>query len=171
MPGGMNPFWALNSVFAVNADEWYRRCAMMGMSTVLFLEGGKMYPDYLAFTGAGEQLFLLSERAVPVFEENGISGFSGKWEVTVSDGPRYFAMEIGGSVELDFAAMHLKKKNLCSRCGQYNWNRQRMEPVILDEASWDGSDICRVKSLPGLFACSRRFAQIVKDHGLTGFLL
>lgn len=137
----------------------------------LILEGGNTYPDYLTFTGAGERLFLLSERAVRIFEDCGIAGFSGKREVMVSDGPQYFAMEISGRVELDFVTMQLKKKKLCPECGQFGWNRQRMDPVILDEGSWDGCDICRVKSLPGFFACSERFAEAVKDYKLTGFVL
>lgn len=137
----------------------------------LALEGGKTYPDCLAFTGAGERLFILSESAVRIFEDCGITGFSGKREVLVSDGPQYFAMEISGRVELDYVAMQLKKKKLCPECGQFDWNRQRMAPVILDEGSWDGCDICRVKSLPGFFSCSERFAEIVKEYKLTGFVL
>jgi len=137
----------------------------------LALEGGTVYPDYLAFTGSGERLFLLTERAVIALEESGITGFSGKREVLVLDGPKYFAMDICGSVELDFAAMHLKKKMLCPECGQFRWNRQRLEPVILDESTWDGADICRVKSMPGFCACTQQFADMVKKYKLTGFLL
>ena len=146
-------------------------CRYAGDVRRLVLECGKTYPDCLAYTGAGERLFLLTERAVRIFEDCGITGFSGKREVLVLDGPKYFAMDICGSVELDFAAMHLKKKMLCPECGQFRWNRQRLEPVILDESTWDGADICRIRSMPGFCACTQQFADMVKKYKLTGFLL
>lgn len=144
----------------------------------LILEGGKIFPDYLQFCGAGESLFLLSDQAVRLLEQSGISGISAKAEVQICDdqektlfnAPRYFSMEVCGCVEMDFDAMHLKKKNLCPECGQFTWNRQRVQPMILDRNSWDGSDICRVGSIPGYFACSKRFVDFVKKNGVTGFV-
>lgn len=145
----------------------------------LMLEGGKAYPDLLAYTGAGEQMLILSAPAVDILLAEGISGFSAKEKVMVSDvtgeilfnAPDYFLLSVGGRIELDLAAMGLKKKKLCPQCGQFEWNRQRLYPLVLDMAAWDGSDLCRVESIPGYFVCSDRFADIVKKHGLTGFSL
>lgn len=145
-------------------------------SRSLLLEGGKEFPDLLAFTGAGEPLFLLSGYASEVLEKEKITGISGKKEVKIclEDGreaPRYFAMEIMGSIDLHFLEMRLKKKKLCHRCGQFQWNRQRIEPIVLSRDSWDGSDLCRVKSLPGFVVCSDRFAETVRKNKLRGFCL
>ena len=143
----------------------------------LILEGGKRYPDYLQFCGAGEPLVLLSQRAVDVFKQNAITGFSYKEAVLVCDeegeplpdATQYFAMEVRGRAEPDFGAMHLKRKHCCPQCGQFSWNRQRLEPLILDRDFWDGSDICRIESVPGYCICSERFQKLVEENGLTGF--
>ena len=143
----------------------------------LMLEGGKAYPDLLAYTGAGERMLILSARAVEIFYEEEVTGFSVKEKVMVpeesgeisSDIPDCFLLSVSGRIELDLAAMGLKKKKLCPQCGQFEWNRQRVHPLILDMAAWDGSDLCRVESIPGYFVCSDRFAELVNIHGLTGF--
>ena len=143
----------------------------------LILEGGKEFPDFLAFTGAGKQLFLLSDQAMECLHENKITGFSVVEPVTVCDergnpvpgAPAYQHLEITGYAELDFSAMQLKKKRFCPFCGQFDWNRQRIPALIPDEASWDGSDLCRIGSMPGFMICSDRFKSVVLNNGLMGF--
>lgn len=141
------------------------------------LEGGKKYPDCLQFTGVGKQMLLLSEKSLAIFEQNEISGIGYKTAVDVcdetlqplTDAPKYYGTEILGKIELDLSGMNLKKKRFCVQCCQFEWNRHRMEPLRLDVNSWDGSDVCRVTSIPGYTVCSSKFMDVVNRNGLTGF--
>ena len=143
----------------------------------LRLEGGSVYPDFLQFCGAGRQLFLVSEKTLELCELNAISGYSvyqkvcveltgRKKEYTV---PNYYNLDIEGRIELDMAAMYLRKKRRCSACGQFEWNRKRFEPLILNHTSWDGSDLCAIESIPGFRVCSEKMKELVLRHNLSGF--
>ena len=142
------------------------------------LEEGNIYPDCLWFTGAGRQPFLISERTLDLLERYRITGYSGYHPVTVEyvgeakiDGkqPHYYALDISGKVDLDFAKMCLKKKRKCASCGQFDWNRQRLSPKYLDQSTWDGSDLCALVTFPGYKLCSERMKDLVVEHKLTGF--
>ncbi len=144
----------------------------------LLLEGGNTSPDFLQFCGAGRQLCLVSEKALDIFENNRISGYAGSQLVScenerqissVTQFPRYYSMHISGRIELNTAAMHIKKKRVCSHCGQYEWSRMRLEPYILDLSTWDGSDLCLVDSIPGFRVCTDKLKEIIQKHKLTGF--
>lgn len=143
----------------------------------LILEGGIEFPDYLAFTGAGKRFFLLSERALHCLREGKISGISGGEPVKacmqngdpIDDAPKYVHLEITGQADLDHAAMQLKKKRACPACGQFEWNRQRLPAMILNTSAWDGSDICRLASIPGFIVCTDKFKAIVQNNQLKGF--
>ena len=143
----------------------------------LILEGGPKYPDRLEFTGAGGSPLLLSERAAAVFAANGITGIAETVSVRTAresgdppdNAPRYVLAKISGRIELDLPKMCLKKKKLCSVCGSFEWNRQRMYPLFLDESAWDGSDLCRVDSIPGYVVCTARVVELVKKQKLKGF--
>ncbi len=141
-------------------------------------DGGKIYPDYIQFCGAGKYPFIVSEKALSIFEENNVSGYNGATLVRVepsgisSDGSqiRYFQLNIYGHIELDFKAMFLKKKNYCEVCGQYEWNRQRFYPRFIDESTWDGSDFAVATSVHWRL-CSEKVNNIIQNHKLTGFVL
>lgn len=45
--------------------------------------GGSTYPDYIQFCGAGEQPFIISEKALKLFAENNVSGYDHAEPVTV----------------------------------------------------------------------------------------
>ena len=143
----------------------------------LILEGGPKYPDRLEFTGAGGSPLLLSERAAAVFAANGITGIAETVPVRTSresgdlpdNAPRYVLAKISGRIELDLPKMCLKKKKLCSVCGSFEWNRQRLYPLFLDESAWDGSDLCRVDSIPGYVVCTAKVVELVKKQKLKGF--
>lgn len=154
-------------------------------SPVLALEGGKKYPDFLQFCGAGSlpdggRLIVLSEKALTVFREEGISGIgeckpvvvvqSAVCRYCVDDAPRYFAVDITGSVDLDCSAMsNLKKKNFCPTCQQFEWNRKQLGRYILDRNTWSGHDICRLASMPGILFGSEKLKRAVQKHKLTNF--
>ena len=126
-------------------------------------------------------MFLLSGKALSLFEQNRISGISGKerirvlekhndqWIDITDDSPDYWLIELDGEAELDFSAMGLKKKHKCDYCGQFVWNRQRLYPLILDTNKWNSSDLCRIKSIPGYVICTERVKYLVEEHGLSGF--
>ena len=139
----------------------------------LLLEGSGDYPDRLMFCGAGGPLFILSATAAQTFDKNGISGISQTSPIeTIHDQavpPRYVLAQISGTIDLDFKKMGLKKKRQCTSCGSFEWNRQRMYPLYVNEETWDGSDICRVSSIPGYIICTDRVASLVKDQKLSGF--
>ena len=143
----------------------------------LLLEGGPKYPDRLEFTGAGGSPLLLSQRAAAVFRQNGITGIAEFVPVRTAresgplpeDAPEYVLARICGRIELDLGKMCLKKKRLCSVCGSFEWNRQRLSPLYLDASTWDGSDLCRVNSIPGYVVCTDRVVALVKKQKWKGF--
>ena len=141
------------------------------------LEGGPKYPDRLEFTGAGGAPLLLARRAADVFRENGITGIGEIVPVQTEHesgplpegAPEYVLVRICGRIELDLPKMGLKKKKLCRVCGGFEWNRQRLSPLLLDASAWDGNDICRVDSIPGYVVCTDRVVALVKKQKLKGF--
>lgn len=144
----------------------------------LLLEGGRKNPDYLQFCGAGRQLFVVSEKTLDLFEQNKISGYTEATQVTTEridhreqdlPCPNYYALSITGKIDLDLAQMHVKKKNICASCGQFDWSRMRLEPIFLNPTTWDGSDLCRLTSIPGLSVSSKRIKDLVDRYNLTGF--
>jgi len=149
----------------------------------LIVEGGPQYPDYLAFCGAGEPIFVISERAARIFRENNLSGITGFIPIRAEKeingilvplpetAPNYVLVQITGRIDLDYRRMCLKKKKVCRTCGGFEWNRQRMYPLSMDERTWDGSDICRNESIPGYILFSKAAADLVKKHKLKGFSL
>ncbi len=142
------------------------------------IEGGREYPDCLWFTGAGRQPFLISERTLNLCERYHISGYSGYRPVTIeyvgeakidAQPMDYYSLDITGKIDLDFAKMCLKKKRKCETCGQFDWNRQRLSPMFLDQITWDGSDLCALITFPGKKICSERMKDLAEEHKLTGF--
>ena len=139
--------------------------------------GGSKYPDHLEFTGAGGAPLLLSRRAADAFRENGITGIEETVPVqTVRESgplpegaPEYVLARVRGRIELDLPKMGLKKKKLCRVCGGFEWNRQRLSPLLLDASTWDGSDLCRIDSIPGYVICTDRVVALVKKQKLKGF--
>jgi hypothetical protein len=174
---------ALIGLKTTTCDACGRNVSMWEFSgpPCLIAEGGPKYPDRLAFIGAGSSLFVLSERAARTFADSGITGIAEMAPIRIMkrlDGaiiplpdvaPQYILAQVGGTIELDFGKMFLKKKKLCKICGGFEWNRQRLHPLHLNEKTWDGSDICRIDSIPGYFICTERIVKLVKGRKLKGF--
>ncbi len=144
------------------------------------LDGGKRYPDWLDFCGVGGRLILLSQSAVEAFQKEGITGLADRGPVKVSrmfrreiipltDAPDYRLVDFTGRIDFDLPAMCLKKKHRCAQCGQFNWNRQRLYPVVMDRSTWDGSDLCSQVSIPGFKYCTQAVVDVIKKHKLTNF--
>lgn len=148
----------------------------------LLLEGGPKYPDHLPFCGAGERMLVLSERAARLLQESGITGIGQITPVRTAKenngtpvslpetAPGYVLAEVTGKIDLDLSKMCLRKKKVCKACGGFEWNRQRLHPIHLDESTWDGSDICRCESIPGWFIFSEAAAELTRKQKLKGFV-
>lgn len=146
----------------------------------LVIEGGKSYPDFLQFCGAGDKFILLSYRAIEAFKESKISGFIADCKpklfksvndniFVADDAPDYYIVRITGKVDYDFQAMFLKKKKQCNTCGQYDLNRKRLFPAFIDIKTWDGSDFCSLITFANRIICSEQVVEVVKNFNLTGF--
>jgi len=148
----------------------------------LVLNGGKIFPDYLQYCSAGRDYIILSKKTIDILTINNVCGIfkfeplrlydHSKW--AEKDGQEanlymYNNVHINGRIELDFKRMCLKKKRFCPICNQFEWNRQRFPPLIIDPVSWDGSDLCRVSSRPGEIICTDKFVKIIKRNKLKGF--
>lgn len=151
----------------------------------LLVEGGDIFPDRLWYTGAGERLFLVSEKALELFELNGVTGYDGfqqveidldnlltrkllKKEQTVNI-PQYYVLNISGQIELDFQQMKIKKKRACNQCGGFEWSRKLPETKFVDMSAWDGSDLCAIRSIPGYRVCTEKVKELVVKNKLKGF--
>ena len=144
----------------------------------LLIDGGKSYPDFMLYGSVGEP-FIVSERVIKVLYKEKITGYDMAKKVSlyrlidgklVKQEPEYYMINITGSIDLDLKAMHLKKKNVCPHCGSFKWSRQRLYlfDSVLDKSTWDGSDICRIKSFQGHIMISDRLKGILEAHKFTG---
>lgn len=142
------------------------------------IDGAKAFPDFMQFCGCGIG-FIVSEKVMNVLRENNISGFDeakkvplyrSRYRKLVKQEPEYYMINITGSIDLDLKAMALKRKHLCPECGSFDWSRQRLYifDSVFDMSTWDGSDICRIKSFPGYIMISDRLKKIFEDHKFTG---
>lgn len=142
------------------------------------IEGGKQYPDFLYYGGAG-LYFLISDRVMRAFDEQGVTGYDSATQVSVYrlhngdliEAPHsYYLLNINGSIDFDLKAMSLKKKNVCVACGQFDWSRQRLSIIktVFDMDTWDKSDLCRIESFPGYVVCSEKVKKIIEKFGFNG---
>ena len=142
------------------------------------IEGGKQSPDFLYYGGAG-LYFLVSDKVMRAFEEQGVTGYEGAAQVSVyrlhggdltEDPHSYYLLNIKGSIDFDLKAMSLKKKNLCASCDQFDWSRQRLSIIktVFNMDTWDNSDLCRISSFPGYIVCSDKVKSIVENNGFAG---
>ena len=147
----------------------------------LLVAGGKSFPDWLQYCGAGELPIILSEQAIDILQKEVITGFSIKCEanlyrknkndeiVKVTDCSKYYIINITGKIDYDYSAMFLKRKKQCSQCNQFSLNRERLYPVYLNDNLWDGSDLCSLLTFPRQLYCTDHFVQVIKKYKLSGF--
>ena len=89
--------------------------------------------------------------------------------IPVYDAPTYYVVNICGEIDYDYKSMFLKRKHVCSECGQFQLNRQRLYPVFFNISTWDRQDLCSLSTFPGRKVCTNKVVQLVTKNGLTGF--
>lgn len=166
----------------------FRKCSICGrqiaeekpknQQDTFVIEGGKQFPDFLYYGGVG-LYFLVSERVMKAFEEHEVTGYDiaiqvpvyrNKNNTLIEQSHLYYQLNIVGSVDFDLKAMSLKRKNLCTACGQFDWSRQRLSIIKteFDTDTLDNSDLCRISSFPGYIACSEKVKNIIEKNGFNG---
>ena len=142
------------------------------------IDGAKKFPDFMQSCGAGTY-FIVSERVMNVLRENNVSGFDeakkvplyrSRYRKLIKQEQEYYIINITGSIDLNLKAMALKRKHICPECGSFDWSRQRLYifDSVFDMNTWDGSDICRIKSFPGYVMISDKLKEIFEEHKFTG---
>lgn len=137
----------------------------------LMLYGGRIVNSFGSW-------FVVSKKFKDLFEAERFKGarfYSGKLtfkrrnNIYNIDEP-YFVMYITGRADYDFKKMNVEVSK-CRRCGIYHFDspyfpltpRNGIYPTLLDEKTWDGSDVFNNGD------CTERFVRSVLGHGLTGF--
>lgn len=147
-------------------------CELQSWPPRMRLEGGSRYPDLLTVSVPFPEKcgMIVSERALSAFRQEGITGFE-TYPVDFADpiAPGYFFLTVTGSVSLNHQAMHLRKKHVCADCGSFSWSRQKIGESVLDSASWDGSDLCKLTDYPNIFLCTSRVVDVIRGNNLKGF--
>ncbi len=133
--------------------------------------------------GAGFPL-LVSKRFKDIYEQEGLSGiaeFSSPVEVirlgNLKSGyfptppPVYHLIHIpwGGANQDDEASgltHEMPEKIKCGFCRSgFTWKKQ--DRIVIEEGSWNGSDIFKARNAPTPFMVSERFKKVVEDYQLT----
>ncbi len=132
------------------------------------LDGGKKYPDFLVHYARG---FVFSRRAVEVFLEAGATGIEYTPIIIANaaeDTPEYVLVNPRGFIDIDYKASHIKKKNFCAACGQFEPSRLRPCPVAMDTSSWNGQDFCRLGLYPNHLIVTEKVLAAAKKAKLKG---
>ena len=133
---------------------------------VFLLDGGKKYPDYFHAYTRGS---ILSKRALEVFLEAGATGMEYTPVIIANaeeGAPEYVWLKPQGFIDIDYKASHVKKKNFCAECGQFELNRLRPCPVTMDLTSWNGLDVCRLGLYPNRLIVTEKVLAAAKKTGL-----
>ena len=132
------------------------------------LDGGKKYPDYIHAHTRG---VILSRRAVEAFLAAGATGveYSPVIIANAEEGaPEYVWLKPQGFIDIDYKASHIKKKNFCTECGQFELNRLRPCPVEMDISAWNGLDVCRLGLYPHRLIVTEKVLAAAKKAHLKG---
>ncbi len=116
---------------------------------------------------------VVSEDFREVYKTKGLTGISdfGSVEVAEISRPAYLAARPNVTfAHLDEAASGViwEQEPVCNHCrlGVIS----RLDSVVLDESTWDGSDLFMATGLYGIKLATDRFVEVVKDANLTNFV-
>jgi len=137
--------------------------------------------------GAGFPL-LVSSKFKEIYEREGLTGieeFSSPVEIvrmgTLKSGqfpvppPTYHLIHVpwGGANQDDVASglTHVRPEVItCAFC-RVGVTGRKLERVVIEEGSWNGSDIFKPRNAPVPFMVSECFKQVVENHKLTNILI
>ena len=87
------------------------------------------------------------------------------------DLPTYYLVQIRwGAANLDDQASGVERYPSKSNCAYCRDGIRRLERVVIEPDSWDGSDIFIPRGLEGTILVSERFKQVVEAYGLRNAL-
>ena len=180
--------WAMS--LKPRPEEFSRRCpkCRAGMSVEypkhsinLAVEGGSKYPDIL---GCGaETILIVSQNVINDWEGAGITGYE-KYDVNIveakgkrikdAESPRYYHINVIGRAEYDMEAMGFKCQITCEYCGRIevtnpNDELHPLDPTIIKEGSWDGSDIFAMDITPRKTYCMEKVLFLAGINERTNF--
>jgi hypothetical protein len=128
---------------------------------------------------------LISERMAEAFQEKGLSGLLGFHPVEVvrvrrkrkgreaPAVPRYVAVTAcfgHGAVDLARSSFRYAVEPVpCAECRSIELDS--IHGFTLEPGTWRGEDVFRPRGLQGSIVVSERFAELVKQHGLTNMKL
>jgi hypothetical protein len=120
--------------------------------------------------------FMVSERVITDLREIRATGFVPyaveiqrieSYELQVPPTPRYYYLEITGSITIDWKASKLHEP--CERCGApLKIETRKPDWLIPVQNSWDGSDFFRGHPYGGPF-CSERVLQLARRNRWVDF--
>jgi Protein of unknown function (Gmx_para_CXXCG) len=135
---------------------------------------GSVWGDF-AFRGVVGEDFLMSERAEKLYKDAGLSGLSGFEPVEIArvrsskdPPPMYVHVDVARSdaaVDEERGSVRRSGAVRCPRCRSDGVDA--VDGFILDADTWTDEDVFVARGLPGIAIASRRFRQVVEDHGLT----
>ena len=130
------------------------------------------------FCGSFHDFFYVSKKTKEVFENAKITGISfekvqafhqKRKELHPLEFECYrMIVDTEKEVELDYKAMHLKRKNVCPICDNFTLSRHRIFETILKEETISGKDIIRVEHYRE-FICTQKVVDTIRENKLKGF--
>ncbi len=129
--------------------------------------------------GDAHDFFYVSKKTKEVFENANITGISfervqafheKRKELHPLDFECYLMIvDTEKEVELDYKAMHLKRKNVCPICDSGRLSRHRIFETIIKRETLSNKDIIRVKHHKSKFICTQKVVDTIRDNKLKGF--
>jgi hypothetical protein len=143
---------------------------------------GQGFGDFV--TGPGNS-FLVSERMATAFQAEGLTGLLGFYPVEVTRVrrkrkgskhdfvPQYRVVDVSffGKSAVDEVRSRLRRAEpvKCPECRDSGIDS--IHGFVLEPGTWQGEDVFRARGLPGTIIVSERFAEFVKQQGLTNMKL
>jgi hypothetical protein len=142
------------------------------------VEGGTKYPDVL---GCGSYpLLIVSQAMVDDWRGGGVTGYE-LFPVTVvaAKGPRireqgpppYYHVRVTGRCRLDLKAMGMRVTSTCRACGSREYVPVVARGCVIDERTWDGSDLFVSDLSPAITFCTQKVYDLASLNRRTNVRL
>lgn len=126
-------------------------------------------PDFI-FTWMSE--CLIQDRALRIFEQENLTGFSALLASAVSkiSGARIqvHELEVSGWGGMAPKETGIREVERCAGCGHLLYSRLERPEKLIDIRHWDGSDFFIVWPLPRFRFVTERVVEVCQQYGITG---